>query len=54
MSKKQQQSDHAQKGPGIGGKGATNPVAKAPARPASLGSASTVPGHSRGKDGKTR
>jgi hypothetical protein len=53
MSKKQC-SDHAQKGPGVGGKGATSPVAKPPARPASLGTASTVPSHTRGKDGKTK
>lgn len=50
MSNKQC-SDHAQKGPGVG---KTNPTPKAPARPASLGTASRVPGHSRGKDQKTK
>lgn len=46
---KKQDSDHAQKGPGFG-----TPKAKAPARPAPLGTASRVASHSRGKDGKTK
>lgn len=51
MSKKQC-ADSAQKGPGLAkGSGAS---AKAPARPASIGSAKNVPSHSRGKDGKTK
>jgi hypothetical protein len=51
MSKNTQCSDSAQKGPGVG---KANPKAAPAKRPASIGTASRVQSHSRGKDGKTR